>query len=324
MEQSSSSDAEHPELLTRVSSPELDSILGKPFPLLDKGFVRLVNYLGNESSIVQAARVSYGKGTKRVREDAALIDYLFRNLHTSPFEQLSLTIHCKMPIFVARQWVRHRTARLNEKSGRYSILTDEFYVPEADRIQIQSGDNKQGSDESFKLDSKVQQEVIDVLVEGQRRAYEEYEGFLHLGEDEDGNKFGVARELARINLPLSLYTEWYWNIDLHNLLHFLRLRLDSHAQYEVRVYAEAIYENMVKPWVPAVVGAFENYVLHSVTLSSKQMELIEKMRLRITSPEIFNPAALGVVAKDIGLSRSEFKDFVKKFLARMVKESDLE
>ena len=197
----------------------------------DKGFVRLVDYMGGDHSIVQSARVSYGSGTKSVREDKGLINYLLRNWHTSPFEQVQMTFHCKMPIFVARQWVRHRTARLNEVSGRYSIMTDEFYVPDEARVQFQSLDNKQGSGDSMPAD--YAKRMVDEIGGDQKQLYSHYEEMVEQG---------MARELARINLPLSLYTEWYWQIDLHNLFHFLRLRLDPHAQYEIRVYAEAMAE----------------------------------------------------------------------------------
>src|SRR5436309_54006 len=210
--------------MARVIVPEAEALLDKEFPVLDHGFVRLVDYLGGDSRIVAAARVSYGPGTKTIREDAALINYLMSNKHTSPFEQVILTFHAKMPIFVARQWVRHRTARLNEVSGRYSVMPDEFYLPEAEQIGKQNKRNRQGRGPE-ELPPEHQERVLEILKRDQVSAYASYEELL-------GHE--IARELARINLPLSLYTQWYWQIDLHNLLHFLRLRLDSHAQYEIR------------------------------------------------------------------------------------------
>ena len=213
-------------------APEAEKILDKEFKVLDKGFIRLVDYMGTDARIVQSARVSYGEGTKTVREDAALIDYLLRNKHTSPFEQVVFTFHVKLPIFVARQWIRHRTARLNEISERYFILKAEFYVPAGKDIALQSSDNKQGRmNESVPQD--LQNEVINSLKKQQEEIYAGYSKLL------DKN---IARELARINLPLSTYTEWYWQIDLHNLFHFLRLRMDAHAQKEIRDYAEVMFE----------------------------------------------------------------------------------
>lgn len=203
----------------------------RTYPVLDKGFVRLVDHMGGDDRVVQAARVSYGDGTKTVREDKGLITYLMKNRHTSPFEQVVMTFHMKLPIFVARQIIRHRTARLNEISGRYSVMKDEFYLPALERIQFQSTDNKQGSGESLPIE--LAGEVREAMRADQAWSYAQYQHLLSLG---------VARELARVNLPLSLYTEWYWQMDLNNLFHFLRLRLDPHAQYEVRVYAEALAE----------------------------------------------------------------------------------
>ncbi|MBL8072489.1 MAG: FAD-dependent thymidylate synthase [Nitrospira sp.] len=216
--------------MPRITTPEAEAILDKEFRVLDKGFVRLVDYLGGDSRIVAAARVSYGAGTKTVREDKGLINYLMRNDHTSPFEQVILTFHAKMPIFVARQWVRHRTARLNEISGRYSVMEDEFYVPPQEQLRRQSQNNKQARGEE-ELSADVQERILELLKKDQSNVYSNYEGMLN---------DGLARELARINLPLSLYTQWYWQIDLHNLFHFLKLRLDSHAQYEIRAYGEVM------------------------------------------------------------------------------------
>jgi thymidylate synthase (FAD) len=249
-------------------SAEADAILDKEFQVLNKGFVRLVDYMGGDERIVAAARVSYGKGTKSYREDAGLIDYLLRNKHTSPFEQVSLTFHIKMPIFVARQWVRHRTARLNEISGRYSVMKDDFYLPAPADVSPQSTDNKQGRlDTAFPQNEA--QNIIAELENGQKAAYAEYTKLL------DKN---LAREVARVNLPLSLYTEIYWNIDLHNLFHFLQLRLHHHAQKEIRVYAEVILD-IVKKVAPAACASFEKHLMHGVEFSSSEMEEL-KARLK--------------------------------------------
>lgn len=245
---------------------EAEKILDKEYRVLDKGFVRLVDYMGGDSRIVQSARVSYGEGTKTVSQDAGLIDYLMRHEHTSPFEQVQLTFHLKMPIFVARQWVRHRTARMNEVSGRYSIMPEEFYVPEAAYIAPQSTDNKQGrSNEPFSSDEAAK--ISDALVSGQEAAYKNYSALIEKG---------VARELARVNLPLSLYTEFYWQIDLHNLFHFLKLRLDSHAQYEIRAFAEVLLE-ITRAVAPLATKSFENNSMNSVTFNGEEMAELRKI-----------------------------------------------
>ena len=246
--------------------PAAEEILDKEYPVLDKGFVRLVDYFGGDQRIVQSARVSYGEGTKSVSQDGALIDYLLRHQHTSPFEQVVMTFHLKMPIFVARQWVRHRMGRMNEVSGRYSIMKDEFYVPEADKVAPQSKDNKQGrSTEAF--DKETADKIITQLEEGQKKAYENYSELIDSG---------LAREIARINLPLSLYTEFYWEMDLHNLFHFLKLRLDSHAQYEIRVYAEVILE-MCRKVAPMATESFINHMNHGVNFSGEEMEALRAL-----------------------------------------------
>jgi thymidylate synthase (FAD) len=245
--------------MARVCVAEADALVDREIPVLDKGFVRLVDYMGGDERIVQSARVSYGAGTKTYRQDRALIHYLLRNWHTSPFEQVQLTFHTKMPIFVARQWVRHRTARLNEISGRYSVMKDEFYVPELDQIRFQSTDNKQGrSGES--LPEVDADRIRSEMQEDQALLYRHYTQMIEQG---------VAREVARGNLPLSLYTEWYWQIDLHNLLHFIRLRADDHAQYEIRVYAEAL-AMCAKAVAPLAFEAFEEHILGSVTFSKAE------------------------------------------------------
>ncbi len=249
--------------MARIIVPAAEELLDKELSVLDHGFVRLVDYMGGDARIVQAARVSYGEGTKTVREDGALIDYLLRNRHTSPFEQVILTFHVKMPIFVARQWIRHRTARLNEISGRYSVMRDEFYVPRPTEVRKQSKVNRQGGD-ATDVPAELREHVIEVLTSGQARTYHEYEGLL----DDD-----VARELARINLPLSLYTEMYWQIDLNNLFHFLRLRMDWHAQYEIRVYGDAM-ARIAQAVCPLAYQAFEEHVLHGRNFARSEMELL--------------------------------------------------
>ncbi|MFA5468577.1 MAG: FAD-dependent thymidylate synthase [Sphaerochaetaceae bacterium] len=241
-----------------------EAILDKEFKVLDKGFVRLVDYLGSDSRIVQAARVSYGEGTKTYRQDKGLINYLMRNEHTSPFEQVNFTFHIKMPIFVARQWIRHRTAKVNEISGRYSILPDEVYLPAREHINLQSDDNKQGRS-SEAVDPELQDKVLKILEEDQKRSLETYHALLDLG---------IARELARINLPLSIYTQWYWQMDLHNLFHFLKLRLDEHAQWEIRVYAEVIL-SIIRNVCPLAVEAFETLILNGKSFSGTEMEALK-------------------------------------------------
>lgn len=234
----------------------------KTINCLDKGFVRLVDWMGSDQRIVQSARVSYGDGTKTVREDKGLIDYLMRNAHTSPFEQVNFTFHVKMPIFVARQIVRHRTAKLNEISGRYSVLKDEFYEPDVSRMVKQSKDNKQGSSEELLEDAES---FLQSFKDEQFEMYDNYTEYI---------QGGMAKEMARINLPLAIYTEWYWTIDLHNLFHFLKLRMDNHAQYEVRVYADAKY-NLIKDIVPFACEAFEKHVINGRKFSADEMELIK-------------------------------------------------
>lgn len=234
-----------------------EQLLDQEIQVLDKGFVRLVDYMGSDERIVQSARVSYGSGTKSFRQDKGLINYLMRNEHTSPFEQVILTFHTKMPIFVARQWVRHRTARLNEISGRYSIMKDEFYVPESGQMRGQSDDNKQARSDEVVGNAT---EMIAEMEADQKLIYDHYTGMV---------EGGLAREIARSNLPLSLYTEWYWQIDLHNLFRFLHLRMDSHAQYEIRVYAEAMAQ-CAKAVAPIAYDAFEEHILNSVRLSRQE------------------------------------------------------
>jgi thymidylate synthase (FAD) len=242
---------------------EAEAVLDKEFPVLDKGFVRLVDYLGGDSRVVQAARVSYGDGTKSSREDSSLIDYLLRNEHTSPFEQVVLTFHVKLPVFVARQWIRHRTARVNEISGRYSVLKDEFFAPPAEDLAFQSSDNKQGRAEEVLGDAA---EILGGMKEAQERAYREYTALIERG---------LARELARINLPLSIYTEWYWQIDLHNLFRFLELRLDAHAQKEIRLYARRLFE-LTRTVAPLCCASFERHRLGGVSFSREEFAEVQR------------------------------------------------
>jgi len=245
---------------------EAEKILDKEYKVLDKGFIRLVDYCGSDSRIVQSARISYGDGTKSYREDKGLINYLLRNDHSSPFEQVNFTFHVKMPIFVARQWIRHRTGRVNEISGRYSVMSDECYRPDLDHINFQSLDNKQGR-KNESVDKQTAEKVLAKFEEDKKIIFDNYNQLLEMG---------IARELSRIDLPLSLYTQWYWQMDLRNLFHFLELRLDNHAQYEIRAYAQVILD-MIEKVCPIAVEAFKNHKLGSVSLSSKEREALKAM-----------------------------------------------
>jgi thymidylate synthase (FAD) len=263
----------------RPISEDLEKILYQIFPVLDHGFVRVVDYMGNDSSIVQAARVSYGKGTKKVNEDRGLINYLMRHRHTTPFEMCDIKFHIKLPIFIARQWIRHRTASVNEYSARYSVLEDEFYIPAPENIAAQSKKNHQGRDEGRRLTDIEQNRILEILKSDSRNGYDHYLEMMN--EDKNGNiidesKDGVARELARMNLSLNCYTEWYWKINLHNLFHFLALRADSHAQYEIREYAN-IMLNMVQKWVPHAYSAFEKYRMGGKEFSRDEIAIIKKL-----------------------------------------------
>jgi thymidylate synthase (FAD) len=261
----------------RPTVPALETLLYQVIPVLDHGFIRVVDYMGDDGAVVQAARVSYGRGTRKTSEDAGLINYLMRHAHTTPFEMCELKLHVKLPIFVARQWIRHRTANVNEYSGRYSILDREFYVPQPDKLGVQSATNRQGTEDALSPEQASQ--VLDVLRREGEQAFQSY--YWMLNEDSNGNKLdqgrsGLSRELARMNLPLSTYTQWYWKIDLHNLLHFLRLRADPHAQYEIRVYAEAILA-VVKLWVPLVHNAFVEHELQGARLSKAALTVVRRM-----------------------------------------------
>ena len=262
----------------RATAPGLEAILGEALPVLDHGFVRIVDYMGDDAAIVQAARVSYGAGTRRARDDEALIRYLMRHRHTTPFEMCEIKLHVKLPVFVARQWIRHRTASVNEYSARYSLLDREFYIPEARHLAVQSTANRQGRGAT--LEGAEAERVRRLLAEDAERAYAHYIEMLN--EDEDGRrrdetKPGLARELARIGLPLNVYTQWYWKIDLHNLFHFLLLRADPHAQYEIRAYAETILERIVRPWVPMAHRAFADYALGGARLSAGALAVVKRM-----------------------------------------------
>ena len=261
----------------RITCESLEKILYEPFKVLDHGFIRVMDYMGDDSAIVQSARVSYVHGTKKVSNDKCLIRYLMRNWHTTPFEMCEIKFHVKLPIFVARQWIRHRTANVNEYSARYSILDREFYVPKIQHMSTQSTTNKQGRGNN--LSKKDALKFLQILKDDAERNYKNYEHMLNEkpgGKIIDESKEGLSRELARINLTLNTYTQWYWKIDLHNLLHFLYLREDSHAQYEIQAYAEIILNKIVKRWVPFTYSAFKEFQLESYNLSSNAIEVIKK------------------------------------------------
>ena len=268
-------------------SKEVEKILGKKFDILDRGFVVLVDVMGNDDSIVQAARVSYGKGTKSVNADRGLIRYLMRHRHTTPLEMVEFKFHVKLPIFVARQWIRHRTANVNEYSARYSILEDEFYVPEVHALAEQSQSNKQGRDNSVPV--KEAEEVRSMIRGNSDKTYELYQYLLNEDDHEkfDPARSKVARELSRIVIPTNVYTQWYWKIDLHNLFHFLSLRMDSHSQYEIREYANQMAE-MVKAAVPFAYEAFEDYRLNAMHLTRQDIIIIKKFlgKIDISDEEI--------------------------------------
>ena len=278
----------HPTL--RAVAPGIENHLYKVQPVLDHGFVRVVDYMGDDAAICQAARVSYGKGTKSVQNDVGLIRYLMRHWHSTPFEMCEIKLHVKLPVFVARQWIRHRSANVNEYSARYSILDREFYIPEADSLAAQSAVNNQGR--GSVLQGAEAARVLNILKTDSNRAYDNYEAMIS-----DEGQDGLARELARMNLPANIYTQWYWKVDLHNLFHFLRLRADAHAQYEIRVYADVICD-MVRDWVPAAYGAFEDYRLGGAVLSSKSLDCVRRML-----------AGEKVTQETSGMSKGEWREF---------------
>ena len=262
----------------RATSPALEAILYDPIKVLDHGFVRVIDYMGDDAAIVQAARVSYGRGTKQVNQDKGLINYLMRHWHSTPFEMCEIKFHVKLPIFVARQWIRHRTANVNEYSARYSIMDKEFYIPEPAQLAPQSKQNHQGRSTDT-LTPEESARVLDLLRRDAEQVYDHYEEMMNAdaaGNVVDENKTGIARELARMNLTLNYYTQWYWKIDLHNLMHFLMLRADSHAQYEIRVYADAMLD-VVKKWVPFAFDAFEEHRLHGTRLSRTGLGVVKRM-----------------------------------------------
>lgn len=261
----------------RPTVPALEAMLFEPVPLLDHGFIRVIDYMGDDSAVVQAARVSYGRGTKAVSEDRGLIRYLMRHWHSTPFEMCEIKFHVKLPIFVARQWIRHRMANVNEYSARYSVMDREFYIPAPEQLAAQSASNRQGRGEVLAGEDAAR--VMDLLRQDATTAYDHYIEMLN--EDESGavmdpGRQGLARELARMNLTLNTYTQWYWKTDLHNLMNFLRLRADAHAQYEIRVYAEAMLR-VLEAWVPAVAEAFRDYRLGAVTLSAQMLDITRRL-----------------------------------------------
>ena len=261
----------------RVTSPELEKVLYEAIPVLDHGFIRVIDYMGDDSSIVQSARVSYGKGTKKVSTDEGLIRYLMRHWHSTPFEMCEIKYHVKLPIFIARQWIRHRTANVNEYSARYSILDKEFYIPAKEQLSAQATNNRQGRGDL--ITGQQADEVLKILKDDAVRTYDNYEKMLNERFDGtiiDEKRSGLARELARMNLTLNSYTQWYWKTDLLNLMNFLFLRGDSHAQYEIRVYAETMLET-VKKWVPITHAAFLDYRVGAAHLSSKGLKVIKSM-----------------------------------------------
>jgi thymidylate synthase (FAD) len=261
----------------RATVPALEEILYEPLPVLDHGFVRVVDYMGDDAAVVQAARVSYGRGTKRVSEDQGLINYLMRHRHSTPFEMCEIKYHVKLPIFVARQWIRHRTANVNEYSARYSILDREFYLPAVKDLAAQAVTNNQGRGEL--LNAAAARRVLNLLREDAERAYQSYAALLNdgtAGASIDPERPGLARELARMKLSLDFYTQWYWKIDLHNLMHFLSLRADPHAQYEIRAYAEVMLGTLER-WVPMSHAAFREYRMNAATISATGLEVIRRL-----------------------------------------------
>ncbi len=286
----------------RVTAPELEKIIYEAIPILDHGFIRVVDYMGDDTSVVQAARVSYGKGTKKVSTDSGLIKYLMRHWHSTPFEMCEIKYHIKLPIFIARQWIRHRTANVNEYSARYSILDKEFYLPEAEHLAAQSQINRQGRGDVLK--GEQAKKVLDLLKNDAERTYKNYEQMLN--ERYDGtiieeNKSGLARELARMNLTLNTYTQWYWKTDLLNLMNFLRLRADHHAQYEIRAYADAMLDTL-KKWVPITYEAFMDYRVGGTEVSSKGKNVIQKLI-----------KGENVSLEQSGLSKREWNELMEAF-----------
>lgn len=282
----------------RPTAPALEALMFTPIPVLDHGFLRVVDYMGDDSAVVQAARVSYGRGTKKVSEDKGLINYLMRHRHSTPFEMCEIKLHVKLPIFIARQWIRHRTANVNEYSARYSIMDKEFYLPAPEHLAAQSTSNRQGRGDLF--DPEQAEKVLTLLRNDAERSYATYLDLLN--EDSEGKPVephqpGLARELARMNLTLNTYTQWYWKIDLHNFMHFLSLRADPHAQWEIRAYAIACLE-ILRAWVPLTADAFDEYRLGAATLSRSMLKAVRRM-----------VAGEKVDQASSGLSKREWEEF---------------
>ena len=279
----------------RATVPALEAMLYEAMPVLDHGFVRVIDYMGDDSAVVQAARVSYGRGTRKVSEDAGLIRYLMRHRHSTPFEMCEIKYHVKLPIFVARQWIRHRMANVNEYSARYSILDREFYIPAPEHLAAQSASNRQGRGDVLQGDEAAH--VLRLLRDDATATYDHYAEMLN-ENNEDPTRQGLARELARMNLTLNTYTQWYWKSDLHNLLNFLSLRADAHAQYEIRVYADAMLRT-VEAWVPATFAAFQDYRMGAVTLSAGMLAVVRRM---LANDPVEQPAS--------GLSKREWAELM--------------
>jgi thymidylate synthase (FAD) len=284
-----------PRQTLRAVSDGMEAHLYRAHPVLDHGFIRVIDYMGDDAAIVQAARVSYGAGTKHVQNDEGLIRYLMRHWHSTPFEMCEIKLHVKLPVFVARQWIRHRTASVNEYSARYSILDREFYIPEPSQLAAQSTVNNQGR--GAVLQGAEAARVLDLLKSDANMAYDHYEAMLSQTQPDGTPQQGLARELARMNLPANIYTQWYWKVDLHNLFHFLRLRADPHAQFEIRVYAEAIAA-CVRDWLPLAFAAFEDYRMGGVTLSAKAIDCVKRM----LKGEM-------VTQETSGMSKGEWREF---------------
>lgn len=287
---------QHRSQTSRATCEALEEILYRPIPVLDRGFVRVIDYMGDDNAVVQGARVSYGKGTRQVSGDRGLIRYLMRHRHTTPFELADLKLHVRAPVFVTRQWFRHRTASINEYSARYSVLEREFYVPDASTIAVQSSANRQGR--GAVADGETSRRIIEMLKGDAAQCYDNY--LWMLNEDEGGKpidegRSGIARELARANLPIGIYTQFYWKVNLWNLLHFLNLRASPHAQYEIRVYAEAMLA-VVERWVPLVFEAFRDYVTNSASLSAQQLAVV---RAALTSDGPIDPSELQVGGREV-------------------------
>jgi len=292
----------------RATSPAIEKILYKPIKVLDHGFIRVIDYMGTDQSIVQAARVSYGEGTKKLREDRGLIRYLLSHWHTTPFEMCEIKFHVKLPIFVARQWIRHRTANVNEYSARYSVLDREFYVPEINQLGSQSTTNKQGRSES--LNKNFAKQAQKLIKDNSNQLYDDYQNLLNgnlLNKDEYEEGEGLARELARTTLPLNYYTQWYWKVDLHNLMHFLKLRADSHAQYEIQIYAEKMID-VLKKWVPLTYEAFEDYRNNSYQLSKEAVKILKDIL-----------AGKKINVKKYKLSPRELRELETRFSVKILK-----